>query len=89
MDLEKLSKLARVEIGKKESQKLNDDLAGILRYIDKLKEAPVEKTEVAERAGGPENVWREDRPQEFKDYENLVKAAPHREKEYVKVKPVK
>lgn len=102
MDIEKLSKLARVEIGKKESQKLNNDLANILRYVDKLKEAPLDGLREMARAGGarhvrqqswragePENVWRQDQPREFKDYENLIKAAPHYEKGYVRVRPVK
>lgn len=89
IDVEKVAKLARIELGAEEKEKLQKEFEGILDYVDKLSQADLSKLEAGNE---PErkNILREDKsPHEggiFSD--KLMGEAPEREGDYIKVKHV-
>lgn len=88
--VEHLKKLARVEFGEKETEDLAGDLAGILGFVEQLKEIDVGGAEEV-YAGAQKNIFRADEnPLEFNEklLGNLIGAFPEKEKTYLKVKAV-
>lgn len=87
-DIKKLAELSRIEITPKEVDKLSKDIESILAYVSELTEIAAEEPESV--AGLLRNVMREDgEPHSsgvFTDV--LLRAAPEREKNYVKVKKI-
>ena len=88
-DVEKLAKLVRIKIDKKEAEKLTKDLESIVGYVSRIKE--VSASIVDEPSIGKlYNVMREDKdPHESGVYsERLLNEVPQREDKYVKVKKI-
>jgi aspartyl-tRNA(Asn)/glutamyl-tRNA(Gln) amidotransferase subunit C len=88
-EIEKLARLARIKISKEEAEKLSADIDSILSYVSEIKEAAFS---AAQRDAGDEitNVMREDKePHETGLYsDRLLKEAPQREGDYIKVKKI-
>jgi len=86
-DIRHLSQLARVETGKKEEKKIQKDLENILKFVSRLKEAPLAAAEVQPPVL---NVLRQDgNPHEAGFYsEALLKQSPETERGFVKVKKI-
>jgi aspartyl/glutamyl-tRNA(Asn/Gln) amidotransferase C subunit len=94
----KLAQLARVDIGEAEAETLSTQFEEILGYVGEVKKAtspqplPLARGGVDSRAasGGEVNVLREDaNPHESGMYtEAILKNAPQREGDYVKVKKI-
>lgn len=77
--------LARIELDKKETEKLQKDLGAILNYVSQLKEAPLKKEETASIPVGPKapklsNIFRKDEP--ISDQSDLQRG------DYIKVKHI-
>lgn len=90
-EVEHIARLARIELTDAEIAKYENDLSGILDFVNKLNEADTEH--VAPLAGGTElkNVMREDVfeiQHDSIEAAMLVKAAPEHENGFVKVKKV-
>ena len=88
MEIEKLAKLARINLSSEEKKKLQKEFEAILGYISILKEADTGET----AAGKTEmaNILRKDENESEKNAEpkNLIEMAPFVEDGYVKVKHV-
>ena len=86
--VEDVAKLARIGLESSEEQKLSKDLENIIGYMEKLNELDTAKVEPTSHALMLENVFRKDeaRPQNVK--EEVLKHAPHREKDFFKVPKV-
>ncbi len=61
-----MKNLAKLEISKKEEEKLQKDLKDILKYIDVLNEVDI--SDIEPISNDVFNVLREDRVEEFKDF---------------------
>jgi len=97
-DIEHLAKLSRIEIPEEEKESLSKDLENILGHVGQIQSASAslgrdgevtgEKTK--KTAGKLRNVMREDKnPHEPGIYtEKILKEAPEREGDYVKVKKI-
>lgn len=88
-DIEKLAKLARIELTEKEKQTYLKEIGDILVYVDQIKEV-VAKTSGERNVGEHRNVMRAD---EVKNSTGLntdviVKEFPRKDKNYLKVKKI-
>ncbi len=88
--LEYLAELGRIEIGKKEEEKLLNDLQKILEYFDELKSVDTENIEPMAGGTAQKNVFRDDEKDENgkTKNENLVRQFPEKQNGYLKVPPV-
>ena len=88
-DVVKLAELAHIKVSPEETEKLLGDLDSILSYVSEISE--LSGTDMPEkRAGVQRNVMREDdNPHDSGIHtEALLKEAPEREGDYVKVKKI-
>jgi len=88
-DIEKLAKLARIELTEEEKQTYLKDISAILNYVDQIK-AVVSKTGEERKVGNLRNVTRAD---ELKmaggnQAEAIINEFPRKEKNYLKVKKI-
>lgn len=89
IDIEYISKLARVEFSDKEKQKLSDQLDKILEYLEKLNQVDVENVEPMAHAQPIYNVMDEDHPMPgFTPKEALLNAPEQRDDQLVVPKVV-
>ncbi|MDB5194035.1 MAG: glutamyl-tRNA(Gln) and/or aspartyl-tRNA(Asn) amidotransferase subunit [Parcubacteria group bacterium] len=89
----RLSKLARIEVGNVEAEKLSHEFDAILGYVAEVKNAVAARSADAEEVPGDfmlRNVLREDsEPHESGLYtEQILKNAPASENGYMKVKKI-
>mgnify|MGYP001573520710 CR=1 FL=1 len=90
-EVERIAKLARLELDEKEIEKMQKDMSAILDYFDVLKKAPRKSAEFnAEKRGRENNVLRKDEVEEKSSSlaNNLIGAAPDRKDSYIKVKSI-
>ena len=90
-DVEHLKKLARVEFGEKETEKLVADLGSILDFVEQLKEVDVSTIPETTHATDLKNIFRADENSREFDGEyigKLISQFPEKEKTYLKVKAV-
>jgi len=85
-----IAALARLNIAKKEEEKLGKDLSAVLDYIEKLKKVDVSETKETSHPLASQlsikNVFRKDESAESS--QNLVGLAPETKDNYVKVKSI-
>ena len=88
-DIEKLAKLARIELTAEEKEKLLKEVDPILGYVAQLKEV-VSSVSEEKKAGELRNVMREDEnPTESgQNTEIIVGEFPEKDKNYLKVKKI-
>lgn len=84
-ELDHLATLARIELSDKEREKFSRELAGILDYIEKLKEVDVSKSEPTTHVMQIENVFRPDKVKPSIDIEKVLKFAPDRKARFFRV----
>ena len=88
-EVERVAKLARIGITKKEEEKFARELSLILDYVEKLKEVDILKTLPTSHSVEIENVTREDKSSKFKvQSSKLLKLAPETKDSYLKVKSI-
>jgi aspartyl-tRNA(Asn)/glutamyl-tRNA(Gln) amidotransferase subunit C len=88
-DIEKLAKLARIELTEAEKQTYLKDISAILNYVDQIK-AVVSKTGEERKVGDLRNVMRSDEQKKVNDSqaEAIINEFPRKEKNYLKVKKI-
>jgi len=88
-DIEKLAKLARIELTEEEKKTYLKEIGEILGYVDQIK-AVVAKTGKERKLGDLRNVMREDvdKNQGGLYTDDLVKEFPRKEGNYLKVKKI-
>ena len=89
-DVTRIAKLARIGLSEEEAKKLEQDLAAILGFIDKLKEVNVEGVESMAQATGLENIMRQDEAikRDADSRKRILANAPEKLNGYIKVKAV-
>jgi aspartyl-tRNA(Asn)/glutamyl-tRNA(Gln) amidotransferase subunit C len=88
-DIEKLAKLARIELSEAEKQAYLKDMSAILNYVDQIKEI-VGTTSEEKKAGYLRNVTRLDESQD-QDQDKaraIIAEFPRQERNYLKVKKI-
>jgi len=87
-DINKIAKLARIEMSEDEKAKMQKDLGEILGYMDELNSAPID--DLPEETYKLKNVFRPDvDPYQSAQFtEDILAEAPRQEKGYFKVKKV-
>jgi aspartyl-tRNA(Asn)/glutamyl-tRNA(Gln) amidotransferase subunit C len=87
-DIEKLAKLARIELSSDEKEQLLKEVEPILGYVAQLKE--VVSTEGDKKAGELRNIFREDdNPTETsKNTKDIVQNMPDSKDDYLKVNKI-
>ena len=88
-DVLKLARLSRLQLTEDELLQFSEELSAILKYVEQLADVDTKGLVPTSQVTGLENVTRTD---EIADYgaspEDLLKNAPNREKNYIKVKRV-
>lgn len=87
-DVDYLAELARLELTPEEKTLYAGQLAGIFGWMEELNKADTTSVPPAANVLGLENVLREDEPVPFEDREAILKNAPDREHDFIKVKKV-
>lgn len=87
-DIEKLARLARIEISAEEQEILRSDIEAIVGYVSQIKEAA--PSELIKKAGVLRNVMRQDgEPHPRGAFtETLLEEVPEQTDGYVKVKQI-
>lgn len=88
-DIEHLARLARIELSSPEADRLASDITSIVQYVSDINEITADQS-TQKTIGALSNVMREDRdPHEPGMYtEDLLRAAPERDGQYIKVKKI-
>ncbi len=85
-EVEKIAKLARLELSEKEIQKMQKDLSAILDYFDLLKKAPPVKATVNKSEKPNLRLDEVSCNSNIKD--KLIDLAPNKKDGYIKVKQI-
>jgi aspartyl-tRNA(Asn)/glutamyl-tRNA(Gln) amidotransferase subunit C len=88
-DIEKLAKLARIELKEEEKQAYLKDISAILGYVDQIKEV-VSKTGEERKAGELRNVMRADEAGDstMVNAESIIAEFPNKDGNRLKVKKI-
>jgi aspartyl-tRNA(Asn)/glutamyl-tRNA(Gln) amidotransferase subunit C len=88
-DIEKLAKLARIELTEAEKQTYLKEISAILMYVDQIKDAVAETGE-ERKVGELRNIMRPDQNNnaETVNPEDIVAEFPRKEGTYLKVKKI-
>ena len=89
-DVQNLANLARIEVRDDEVEGIRQKMEGILAYVSEVQDLAKEETLDVPDVGVNHNVLREDaEPHEGEKYtEAIIKNAPGKEGNYVKVKKI-
>jgi aspartyl-tRNA(Asn)/glutamyl-tRNA(Gln) amidotransferase subunit C len=88
-EIEKVSKLARIEINPVEQESLSIDASSILDFAEAIQSTDAEGVEPTSQVTGLTDVWREDEVVKSEvSPEELLAGAPDSVEGYVKVKKV-
>ncbi|HAF96251.1 MAG: asparaginyl/glutamyl-tRNA amidotransferase subunit C [Elusimicrobia bacterium GWC2_51_8] len=87
-DVEYIADLSRLELTGEEKELYSAQLGDILSWMDELNKADTSKVEPTAHILGLENVLRSDLPEPFPDREAILKLAPQRELDFIKVPKV-
>lgn len=87
-EVDRIARLARLKLDGSDKQKMQQELSAILDYVDQLQEVQ-EKTEIKPYEDeSAVNLMRDDVAESSTPPEELLKLAPSREGDFVKVKSV-
>lgn len=84
-EVKHVARLARMKISNEEARAYQRELDAVLGHFEVLQSLDSEKVPPTGKGLRAFNVWREDRADEKKETEPLLKAAPEREKNFYKV----
>lgn len=84
-EIEKVAKLARLELTESEAERFSEQLSDILVYVEKLNELNTDGVEPLAHCLPITNVFREDNPKESLPVERAVENAPQRDGNFFKV----
>lgn len=87
-EVEKVAKLARIELRAGEIEKFQKDLSEILDYVEELKSVDTEGLEIVSSVTGLENIERQDKAVMVEYQEKIMENAPERKDRYYKVKSI-
>lgn len=88
MEIEKIARLARLELSEEEKQKFSNQFESIIKWINELNEVDTTTIEPIFSITGIENNLRKDEEYIFENREQIIKNFPNKEYDFVKVKKV-
>ncbi len=86
-----MSRFASIALKKKKKNQFAKELAKILDYVKKLQEVETKGIQPAAHVSGLYNIWREDREANHRKkavVEKLLKEAPNRQDNFLRVKTI-
>ena len=87
-DVLKLALLSKLSLNDDQLKKFRDEIEEILNYIEQLQQVDTEGLDPTNQVTGLTNVMRDDEIADVADKEELLKNAPGREGDYIKVRRV-
>jgi len=87
-DVDYIAELARLELTPAEKKLYAGQLAGIFGWMEELNKADTSSVAPTTNVLGLENIMRADTPVTFENREAILKNAPDREYDFIKVKKV-
>lgn len=87
-EVDRIAKLAKLRFSEAEKQKLQTELSAILDYADQLKKIEGKAPAIDLAVQDGVNLMRDDVAETNIDREELLKQAPAREGNYIKVKSI-
>jgi aspartyl-tRNA(Asn)/glutamyl-tRNA(Gln) amidotransferase subunit C len=87
-DVEYIAELAKLELTEEEKNLYGGQLKNIFAWIEELNKAGTSGVQPTAHILGLESVLREDLPEPFANMESILKLAPQREFDFVKVPKV-
>ena len=87
-DVEKIAKLAKLDLSSQEKLKLADQMAEIVRYVEKLNELDTENIAPTSHVLDLKNVFREDKVQTWLTQDEALLNAPAKNKGFFSVPKV-
>lgn len=87
-EVQKVAKLARIELTDEEVTKFQTQLSAILEYIEQLQKVDTQGVEATAQVTGLENVWRKDEIAAEDLRDGVLDQAPEKVANLVKVKSV-
>ena len=89
-EVEKIAKLARLELTDIETEKMQKDLSAILDYFDLLKKAPLRQGSAGHAPKVRDGSLRKDDvlPRDSSVVERIITGAPDKKDGYIKVKTI-
>lgn len=87
-EVEHIAKLARLELTEKETVKMQKDLSGILDYFDLLKKAPAGQSPSTSKRASVSQRKDEAVLKDNSLAQKLIKSAPDKKDDYIKVKAI-
>lgn len=87
-EVTQIARLARLRLTDKETEEYRQQLSEILGYVEQLSEVDTEGVEPTAQVSGQTNVLATDEVTNQPDPENLLKGAPEREGNQIKVRAV-
>jgi aspartyl-tRNA(Asn)/glutamyl-tRNA(Gln) amidotransferase subunit C len=84
-DVEHVARLARLELGREDKERMRRELDGILSYIDKLRALDIEGVEPTSHAVPMTNVMRDDVPRPSFPQADMLANAPDRNGDFFRV----
>ncbi len=87
-DILKLAQLSKISVTDDEVHKFRDEIGAIVGYVEQLSKVEVEGLEPTNQVTGLKNVMREDEIRDYVSKDELLKNAPAREGDLIKVKRV-
>ena len=87
-EVEKIAKLARLDLTDDEIKTYSKQLSAILDYVGQLQEVDTENVEITSQVTGLSNIMREDKVEACDDPKELIEMSPEHENNLIKVKAV-
>lgn len=87
-EVEKIARLARIELAEKEVTKFQKELSAILDYVEQLKEVDTKKVEPTAQVTGLKDITRSDEVNYNFLREKMLQNMPAIENNHLKVQPI-
>ena len=87
-DVDKIAKLAKLDLSEDERKKFTSQLSDIVSYVEKLSELDTEDVKPLAHVNDLTNVSREDSPRPSMEEKDVFKNSPQHDKEYFLVPKV-
>ena len=87
-DVDHIAQLAYIKLSESESEKMREQLSDILGHFEALAALDTDGVEPTGHTTDSNTIMRDDEPQPPLDQEDVLRNAPDRDGEFVRVRPV-
>ena len=86
--VENIAKLARLDLTKSETTKMQKELSGILNFVEQLDELDAHKIKPTRHSTSLNNVFRDDKARQWPGHRKILDQMPKRQGDYLKTKQI-